>query len=98
MSYNNPGLVLYLRPSAAIQPYRISECAQWLVELGRFKTYRNARLYLNYIGENDRNQFRYIMSLYFDNNIYRYKPIYNNVNTYHADMDIERYGEQHMYY
>jgi len=97
MSYVDPGLVLYLRPIAAIQPYRIAECALWLVEIGEFKNYTDARSWLNYVEDRNPNQFRHVMSLYFNNNITRYIPPKRDVNKYHENWPSERYGEPHMY-
>ena len=100
MSYLNPAVVLYLRPSDAIQEYRIVECANWLVSIGQFDTYLEARTYLGNAQLYNKQLFRNMMSRYFDAVLFRsrtYGGKEHNVNEYHAEYPVESYGEPHMY-
>lgn len=96
MSYVHPGTVLYFRSAAAIQPYRVNECAIWLVELGKFSNLIHARFWLNHLEQYHNHQFKSVMADYFDANIPRYIIPTRDVNQYHANYPVERYGEPHM--
>lgn len=99
MSYSLNSLTLYLRPHAAIPPYRVNDCANWLVKQGQFKTYYEAKLWL--IKEEQDNPWNYkaVMSQYFDATDYQsdYKS-HRDVNKYRSTKS-NYYGEDpHMWY
>ena len=97
MSYTNPGIVLFLRPSAAIQPYRVNECAEWLVEMGKFRDSLTAKRWLDHLENYHIGRFKYVMSQYFELNIPKYIDKNQDVDKYHEDFPVEQYGEPHMY-
>lgn len=93
-------ITLYLRPAAAIQPYRINDCARWLVTKGKFDNYTTARLWLNTLESSHPFQFKAIMSEYFDETDYKQDYMSKrDVNKYHTGNDGSSYGEEeHMYW
>jgi hypothetical protein len=96
--YQPNSITLYLQPINNQQPYQINNCANWLVGIGYFKTFINARNYLSVIERVKPWIFRNIMSKYYDVTEYKY-PIMNtiNINTYRTSK-YNHYGDEpHMY-
>lgn len=92
-------LTLYLRPLASIEPYRVNDCAKWLVIKGKFKTYKDAITWLMDIEETQPWIYKAIFSDFF--NDVDYKQNYKDkrdVNKYRSSCT-NSYGEEpHMWW
>lgn len=92
-------LTLYLRPLAAIPPYQVNNCARWLLMNGMFRNYRDARMWLNGLEQNQPWRFKSIMSSYYDSTDYKQDYIdKRDVNKYRST-NTKSYGEDpHMWF
>ena len=92
-------LTLYLRPTEALQPYQINNCARWLVEQGKFAEYHQARNWLFVMEETQPFRFKAVMSKYYEATEYTqdYKSK-RDVNQYQSTKN-NSYGEDsHMWW
>lgn len=99
MSYSRNGLTLYLRPMAEIPAYQVNNCAKWLVSMGQFKNFLEAKIWLISQEQNAPWNFRAIMSEYFDVNDYQsdFKSK-RDVNKYRSTKSNYYGDEAHMWF
>lgn len=92
-------LTLYLRPLAAIPPYRVNDCATWLVANGKFPNFTTARMWLSKLEETNPWTFKAVMSSYFSSVDYKQDYIdKRDVNKYRSSAT-NSYGEEpHMWW
>jgi hypothetical protein len=88
-------VTLYLRPIENIPPYRVRECAQWLVNHRKFPTVDIAHRWLLLMEDQDPWKYKAILANYFD--AVDYTPSYvddtKNVNDYRSS-NTNYYGEE----
>ncbi len=82
-------ITVWLRPVGAIQPYVITNCANWLVKCGNFKNYSCARQHLDNLERTFPKQFVHLISLYHEANDYKrvWEPTNRNVNQLYSATD-----------
>jgi hypothetical protein len=76
-------ITLYLRPTDAIQPYNVRQCAIWLVKKKVFTDVNKAISWLLFAEENDAFQYKAVMSKYFEETDYRVE--------FHRGRDVNKY-------
>jgi len=86
-------LTLYLRPIENIPPYRVNDCAIWMVSHGKFKTFIDAKKWLLIMEEQKPWIYKAIMANYFDAVDYKPSVIdHRDVNKYKSSIS-NSYGE-----
>jgi hypothetical protein len=91
-------ITLYLRPTENQQPYQLNNCAEWLVVLGYFNNFINARRYIAHLEYNYPWKFKAVMSNYYDAVDYKQNMTHKkNVNSYQTMSDKYYGDEPHMY-
>jgi hypothetical protein len=93
---------LYLRPKAAIEPYRVNGAARWLLAHypAQFQDERSARMYLFSLFNSDPQLYRSILARYFEaSDFYLQRmPDWRNPNRYFST-NSSVYGEDpHLYW
>lgn len=98
MNNRNQSTTLWLRPIENIKNYQVRDAARWLVKRGSVKNFDKGIKLLVYLMNERPTNFKYIMSKYFEINVYKSKPHkWADPNLYrHAPGNIG-YGEPHMY-
>ncbi len=94
-------LTLYLRPMAAIQPYIVNACAEWLTAQGKFPDSLKAAQWLRFLEKHYPFRFKAIISQYHE--IYDYHQKIYGVNQigmdYRSSEGDGPYGtDAHMYF
>jgi hypothetical protein len=89
-----------LRPTAAIQPYIVNACAEWLASLGKFQTSLMAANWLRYLEKHYPFRFKALISQYHEIHDYSH-PFYgvNDLGMEYRTSHNGPYGEDaHMYW
>lgn len=92
-------LTLYLRPIENIQPYRVNDCAKWLVLNGKFKSFKDAMKWLILIEQVEPFLYKAVFADYFNATDYKQDFIdKRDVNKYRSSAT-NFYGEDpHMWF
>ena len=96
--YRNNEVALYLRPISNQQEYQLNNAAKWLVKRNRFRSVREARMYIHYLEYERPWQYKTLMSNYYAAHNMGHKFMKTiNINEYTTG-NMNVYGDEpHMY-
>ena len=94
--YND--LSIYLRPIEDQQPYQLNNAAKWLVSIGNFKTFYQARRYISYIEYMHPWRFKTLMSnFHAATDLRKNFKVFRSLDDYRTS-NVNSYGDEpHMY-